>query len=117
VIISKQHPGSAYPKYFLCTDLSLSPQEDLGLGDFRLQSFEAIQKWFQIVFLALNYLQHQQTLVVVKPGKLRILANNIRIHRQEHASNLLHAVAERILTAQFECLLCGSAHSGGLTET
>jgi hypothetical protein len=72
-------------------------KEALGLGDFRLQSFEAIQKWFQIVLLALNYLQYQQTLTVVKTGKLRILADFIRIHRQEHASNLLHAVAQRVL--------------------
>jgi hypothetical protein len=46
VIISRRHPSSAYPKYFLYTDLSLSPQEALGLGDFRLQSFEAIQDRF-----------------------------------------------------------------------
>jgi hypothetical protein len=117
VIISRRHPGSAYPKYFLSTDLSLSSQEALniyrmrwpvevdnlylkealGLGDFRLQSFEAIQKWFQVVLLALNYLQYQQALAVAKTGKLRILADFIRIHRQEHALNLLHSVAERVL--------------------
>jgi hypothetical protein len=117
VIISRRHPGSRYPKYFLSSDLSLSPQEALnlyrmrwpvevdniylkealGLGDFRLQSFESIQKWFQVVLLALNYLQHQQALAVVKTGKLRILADFIRIHRQEHALNLLRSVAERVL--------------------
>jgi hypothetical protein len=72
-------------------------KEALGLGDFRLQSFESIQKWFQVVLLALNYLQHQQALAVVKTGKLRILADFIRIHRQEHALNLLRSVAERVL--------------------
>ncbi len=117
MIISRRHPGSRYPKYFLSTDLSLSPQEALniyrmrwpvevdniylkaalGLGDFRLQSFEAIQKWFQVVLLALNYLQLQQALAVVKTGKLRILADFIRIHRQEHAYSLLRSVAERVL--------------------
>jgi hypothetical protein len=117
VIISRRHPGSTYPKYFLCTDLSLSPQEALniyrmrwpvevdniylkealGLGDFRLQSFEAIQKWFQVVLLALNYLQYQQALDVGKTGKLHILADFIRIHRQEHAYKLLSSVAERVL--------------------
>jgi hypothetical protein len=69
----------------------------LGLGDFRLQSFEAIQKWFQVVRLALNYLQYQQALTVVKTGKRRILADFIHIHRQEHAIKLLHTVAERVL--------------------
>jgi hypothetical protein len=117
VIISRRHPGSSSPKYFLCTDLSLSPQEALnlyrqrwpvevdniylkealGLGDFRLQSFEAIQKWFQVVLLALNYLQHQQALDYVKTGKLRILADFIRIHRREHAKSVLRSVAERVL--------------------
>jgi hypothetical protein len=119
VIFSRRHPGSAYPKYFLSTDLSLSPQEALiiyrrrwpvevdniylkaalGLGDFRLQSFEAIQKWFQVVLLALNYLQHQQALEVLKTGKLQPLANFIRIHRQKHAFNLLRSVAERVLAS------------------
>ena len=117
VIISRRHPGSAYPKYFLCSDLSLSPQEALniyrmrwpvevdniylkaalGLGDFRLQSLAAIQKWFQVVLLALNYLQYQQALDCVKTGKLRVLADFIRIHRQEHAYTLLRSVAERVL--------------------
>jgi hypothetical protein len=117
VIISRRHPGSRYPKYFLCTDLSLSPQAALniyrmrwpvevdniylktalGLGDFRLQSFAAIQKWFQVVLLALNFLQHQQALEVVKSSTLRPLADFIRIHRQEHARNLLRSVAERVL--------------------
>ena len=72
-------------------------KEALGLGDFRLQSFEAIQKWFQVVLLALNYLQYQQALDLVKTGKLHILADFIRIHRQEHAYHLLHSVAERVL--------------------
>ena len=118
VIISRRHPGSAYPKYFLSTDPSLSPQEALniyrrrwpvevdniylkealGLGDFRLQCFEAIQKWFQVVLLALNYLQHQQAFDLLKTGKLRPLADFIRIHRQEHAQKLLRSVAERILS-------------------
>jgi hypothetical protein len=60
-------------------------KQALGLGDFRLQSFEPIQKWFQVVLLSLKYLQYQQALTVVKTGKLRILADFIRIHRQEHA--------------------------------
>ena len=33
----------------------------------------------------------------IKTGKLRILADFIRIHRQEHALNLLRSVAERVL--------------------
>jgi len=78
-IISKTRPGDKFPKYFVCTDLSLSVQQALryyqkrwsvevdnlylknalGLGDFRLQSFEAIEKWFAVVVLAINYLQYR----------------------------------------------------------
>jgi hypothetical protein len=70
VLISKRHRGDKRPKYFLCTDLSLSVQQILtiykkrwpievdnyyvkqllGLGDFRVQSYEAVEKWFAIIF-------------------------------------------------------------------
>jgi DDE family transposase len=66
VLISKRHPRDKHPKYFLCTDLALSAQQilsiyqkrwpvevdnfyvkqHLGLADFRVQSYEATEKWF-----------------------------------------------------------------------
>ena len=78
VLISKRHRGDKRPKYFLCTDLSLSPQQILtfyqkrwpievdnyyvkqllGLGDFRVQSYEATEKWMAIIFLAYTYTNH-----------------------------------------------------------
>jgi hypothetical protein len=117
VIISRRHPGSSSPKFFMCTDLTLSAQEALriyqqrwpvevdnwylkealGLGDFRLQSFEAIDKWFQVVVLALNYLQHQQAQVYLQSGKLPSLADIIRSHRTEHAKQVLRTVAQQVL--------------------
>ena len=77
VLISQRHHRDKHPKYFLCTDLSLSAQQilsiyqkrwpievdnfyvkqHLGLADFRVQSYEATEKWFAIVFLALVFLQ------------------------------------------------------------
>ena len=77
VLISKRHPRDKHPKYFLCTDLTLSAQQilpiyqkrwpievdnfyvkqQLGLADFRVQSYEATEKWFAVVFLALAFLQ------------------------------------------------------------
>lgn len=76
VIISQRGPGVRSPKYFLCTDTKLSAQAiltryqlrwsqevdywhvklQLGLGDFRLQSYEAIAKWYAVVYLVLVYL-------------------------------------------------------------
>ena len=77
VLISQRHHRDKHPKYFLCTDLSLSAQQilsiyqkrwpievdnfyvkqHLGLADFRVQSYEATEKWFAVVFLALAFLQ------------------------------------------------------------
>lgn len=113
VLISKRHPRDRHPKYFLCTDLTLAPQailrtyqqrwpievdnwylkQALGLADFRVQSYAAVQKWFAIVYLALTYLQwrlqHADDI-----QHARILADVIRVHRQEHAQQLLTAACE-----------------------
>lgn len=79
VLLSQRGPGARAPKYFLCTDLTLSVQAilsryqlrwsqevdywhvklQLGLGDFRLQSYEAIEKWYAVVYLVLVYLYWQ----------------------------------------------------------
>ncbi len=76
VIISKRHNRDKHPKYFLCTDTSLSAQailkwygkrwsieveywylqQFLGLGDFRVQSYEAMVKWYAVVYLVLTFL-------------------------------------------------------------
>lgn len=117
VIISRRHPGDKHPKYFMCTDVSLSAQEALrhyqrrwpvevdnfylkealGLGDFRLQSFEATDKWFAVVLLAMNYLQFQQAQQYVQAQQRLTLADVIRQHRVDHAQDLLRAVAEQVL--------------------
>lgn len=126
VIISRRHPGDKRPKYFLCTDLSLSAQEALrhyqqrwpvevdnfylkealGLGDFRLQSFEATEKWFAVVLLAMNYLQYQQAQDHLAAGTSRSLADVIRQHRIEHAQDVLRCVAQEVLrTGSVETVL------------
>ncbi len=126
-IISKKRPGDKRPKYFICTDLSLSVQEvlryyqkrwsvevdnlylkhALGLGDFRLQSFEAIEKWFAVVVLAINYLQYRMALAYAKnPSKTATLADFIRIHRLEHFKMLLAFVLKPFASAkQIEIVL------------
>lgn len=116
VIISKKRPGDRFPKYFLCTDTSLSAQEALnlyqkrwpievdnlylkevlGLGDFRLQSFEAIQKWFAVVVLAINYLQYTAMLAYQPKHPLPALADCKRHHQQAHFQMLLHKLATEI---------------------
>lgn len=119
VLISKRHRGDKHPKYFLCTNLSLSPQQILtsyqkrwpievdnyyvkqllGLGDFRLQSYEAIEKWFAIIFLAYTFLQwrlnHSQP---TEPFK--VVADVIWDHRQQHAQHVLQAACEMVVACE-----------------
>jgi len=113
-IISKKRPGDKFPKYFACTDLSLSVQQALryyqkrwsvevdntylknalGLGDFRLQSFEATQKWFAVVMLAINYLQYRLALAYNHNLPKASLADFIRLHRLAHFQTLLRSVLQ-----------------------
>lgn len=119
-IISKKRPGDHFPKYFVCTDTTLSVQQALriyqkrwpvevdntylknalGLGDFRQQSFEATQKWFAVVLLAINYLQYRMALAYSKNLSKSSLADFIRQHRLEHFQNLLHSVLQPFVPAQ-----------------
>lgn len=102
VFVSKRHYRDTSPAYFLCTDLALEAQEvleryghrwpvevdnlylktQLGLGDFRVQSVEATQKWYALVFVALAYLQLR--LMEEKSDQVQTLADVIRKHRAEH---------------------------------
>jgi hypothetical protein len=119
-IISKKRPGDRSPKYFACTDLTLSAEQALkyyqkrwpvevdntylknalGLGDFRQQSFEATQKWFAVVMLAINYLQYRMALAYSKNLSKAPLADFIRQHRLEHFQNLLRTVLQPFAPAQ-----------------
>jgi Transposase DDE domain len=113
VLISKRHPRDKHPKYFLCTDLSLSAQQilsiyqkrwpvevdnfyvkqHLGLADFRVQSYEATEKWFAIVFLALVFLQWRLNHAHIKEH-MHSLADVVRQHRYEHARTLLETACQ-----------------------
>jgi hypothetical protein len=119
-IISKKRPGDPFPKYFVCTDLTLTMQQALryyqkrwpvevdntylknalGLGDFRLQSFEATQKWFAVVMLAINYLQYRMALAYGKNLSKVCLADFIRQHRLDHFRNLLCTVLQPFASTQ-----------------
>jgi hypothetical protein len=118
--ISKKCPGDKYPKYFVCTDINLSAQqalryyqkrwpvevdniylkEVLGLGDFRLQSFEAAEKWFAVVVLAINYLQFQAAQAYLHSQTRLPLADFIRQHRLAHLQVLLRTVIEEARQSQ-----------------
>jgi hypothetical protein len=116
-IISKRHPGDPRPKFFLTTDLSLSAQEalrlyqrrwpveidnfylkeGLGVADFRLQSFEATDKWLAVTLVSLNYLQFQQAQSYVETGTLPCLADLIRQHRWTHLESVIRRMMNEAL--------------------
>jgi len=116
VLISQRHPRDQHPKYFLCTDLSLTAQQilpiyqkrwpievdnfyvkqQLGLADFRVQSYEATEKWFAIVFLALVFLQWRLNHASSKE-RWRSLADVVRQHRYEHARTFVETVCQEVV--------------------
>jgi len=113
VLISRRHHRDHHPKYFLCTDLSLSAQQilslyqkrwpievdnfyikqHLGLADFRVQSYEATEKWFAMVFLAFVFLQWRLNQALAKEHR-HSLADVVRQHRYEHARTLLETACQ-----------------------
>ena len=113
VLLSQTGPGAKAPKYFLCTDTNLSAQEilsryqhrwsqevdywhvklQLGLADFRLQSHEAIEKWYALVYLVLNMLYWQCYEDREKHQRTTSLSEVLSRMRQDH-----HEVAHFVLT-------------------
>ena len=113
VLLSQRHHRDTHPKYFLCTDLSLSAQpilpishkrwpmavdnfsvkQPLGWADFRVQSYEATEKWCAIVFVALAFLPWRLNHAQVEE-RLRSVADVVRHHRYEHARTLLEMAGQ-----------------------
>ena len=113
VLISQRHHREKHPQYFLCTALSLSAQhilpishkrwpievenfyvkQHLGLADFRVQSYEATEKWFAVVFVALVFFQWRLNHAAAEE-RVRSLADVVRQHRSEHARTLLETACQ-----------------------
>ena len=55
--LSAQNILSIYQKRWPIEVDNFYVKQHLGLADFRVQSYEAIEKWFAVVFLALGFLQ------------------------------------------------------------
>ena len=116
VVLSQKGSGVRTPKYFLCTDLSLSEQEilrryqhrwcqevdywyvkqELGLADFRLQSYEAIEKWYAVVYLVLVYLYWRSYEEGEKRGRTTSLSEVMTGIRQDHQREVLRAACEEV---------------------
>lgn len=126
VLISRRHHRDKHPKYFLCTDLALTAQtvltwygnrwplevdywylkQPLGLGDFRMQVYEAIKKWYAVLHLVLTFLQWRLYEAWKQGVPWRSLADVIRQHRAEHArETLISACQEAIRLGSIEPVL------------
>jgi hypothetical protein len=124
VLVSRRHYRDRHPAYFACTDLSLGLAQPLqwyarrwgcetdnfylktrlGLGDFRVQSYEATDKWCAVVHLSWAYVQWR--LALEQDADLQTPADVIRRHRDEHTRDWLEgACREAIATGDIEAVL------------
>jgi len=147
IIVSKRHRRDKKPRYYLCTDLGRSAQEvleiyderwavevdhwylktQLGLGDFRVQSREAIEKWVALVYTSFLFLQVRlaakqawnrairqgreeevdaSVKILAEGGNCDTLAEVLREHRRTHEEATLRAMCEQaIQTGDVEAVL------------
>jgi hypothetical protein len=116
VLISQKGPGARAPRYFLCTDLTLTAQEslnfyqkrwsqevdywyvklELGLGDFRLQSYEAIEKWYAVVYFVLAYLYWKRYEDAETPQHAPGLSEVVQGIRRQHQREVLQSACEEV---------------------
>jgi hypothetical protein len=103
VYFSKRHPREKSPAYIVCTDLTCSAKQvlqgyawrwscevvnfylktQLGLADFRVQSYEAVDKYMVVVHLAWAYVE--QRFAQERSAQIKTYGDIIRQHRDEHA--------------------------------
>jgi hypothetical protein len=115
VIFSKRHPRARSWAYFLSTDLARSVVEtlrgyggrwscevvnfyvktQLGLADFRVRSFEAVDRYVVAVHLTWAYVE--QRFVQERSPQIQCYGDLIRRHRDEHARDWLTAALQEAL--------------------
>ena len=112
VFFSKRHPREKSPAYIACTDLTCSAKQalqgytwrwscetvnfyvktQLGMADFRVQSFAAVDKYIVVVHLAWAYVE--QRFARERSAQTRTYGDIIRQHRDEHAIDWLKGAIE-----------------------
>jgi DDE superfamily endonuclease len=103
VFFSKRHPREKSSAYFMSTDLTRSAQQalqgysgrwscevgnfylktQLGLCDFRVQSYQAVDKYMLVVFLTWAYVERR--FLQERSPQVKTYGDLIRRHRDEHA--------------------------------
>jgi hypothetical protein len=107
VFFSKRHPREQSQAYFMCTDLTRSAHQALqgyrgrwscevdnfylktqaGLIDFRVRSYEAVDKYIVVVLLAWAYVERR--FACERSAQIKTYGDIIRRHRDEHAVDWL----------------------------
>jgi hypothetical protein len=124
VYFSKRHPREKSPAYIVCTDLTCSAKQalqgyawrwscevvnfylktQLGLADFRVQSYEAVDKYMVVVLLAWAYVE--QRFALERSAQVKTYGDIIRQHRDEHAIVwLTEAIEMAIATGDTDLVL------------
>src|SRR3989442_63223 len=117
VLFSKRHPRGKSSAYFLSTDLTRSAHQALqgyggrwscevdnfylktrlGLADFRVRSYEAVDKYMVVVQLAWGYIERR--FIQERAAKVKGYGDIIRRHQEEHAREWLTGALQMVLEA------------------
>jgi hypothetical protein len=112
VFFSKRHPRATALAYIACTDLACSAKQALqgytwrwscetvnfylknqvGLGDFRVQSYTAVDRYIVVVHLAWAYVE--QRFATERAPHVKTYGDILRQHRDEHAVAWLRAAIQ-----------------------
>ena len=124
VMFSKRHPRARSWTYFASTDLARSVAEtlrgysgrwscevvnfytktQLGLADFRVRSYEAVERYVVVVHLAWAYVEGR--FARERSAQLRCYGDVLRRHRDDHAAAWLRAAVEQgIRTGDIDAVL------------
>jgi len=118
VFFSKRHPRAKALSYFMSTDFSCSTKRvlqgyswrwscevvnfyiktQLGLADFRVRSYEAVDKYMVVVHLAWAYVE--QRFDRERSSQIQTYGDMIRQHRDEHAVDWLTGAVEMAIETQ-----------------
>ena len=116
VFISKRRPREKYPAYFMSTDVTRSAQQALqgyrgrwsckvvnfylktqiGLTDFRVQSYAAVDKYMVVVLLTWAYVERR--FEQGRSAQIKTYGDVIRRHRDEHAVDWLKGAIEMAMS-------------------
>ena len=118
VFFSKRHPRAKALSYFMSTDLSCSTKQvlqgyswrwscevvnfytktQLGLADFRVQSYEAVDRYMVVVHLVWAYVE--QRFDRECSSQIQTYGDIIRRHRDEHAIDWLTGAVEMAIETE-----------------